>query len=471
MAITSSTLRIYRDSDKTQLVDTIVTAGATNPVLVTNLDEGEEYWATIKVVENSGRESDESPVYQFFTLPDVVFTSMPSSAGTTIQYATATITHTVGIARYGVRYTTDPNQIQSREKYSWEPSGLLENLQQNTIYYLTPVVEDVFGRRWFNDSVMVGVSTGGDAPSITILNVNADQTRAEGDIYITSHTPLTAVSVRLQQQGTSTFINATGYTTVTGTQHWTVEGLLPLTTYTIYANCSNDSGTATATAQITTNNVTASVTLDDFSLSVSDPYSSIYVEAVGTGTGIEVDTVGVKFYLADSHSGTPVADNYGQQGQTSIASTQSGLPVGEYIYGFAYMDYAIGTDTDTVWSASQSLLTAPTVEWGHVFAVGATTLDGSIIPHGSIIASKVVEYKPTSGSTWTTATLSSNNSFCLSGLAPSTSYMLRATVTNASGSMTINTTFTTNLAAPTVTTVSANEITSDSAIVTISISY
>lgn len=471
MAITSSTVRIYTDSDKSSLVDTIITAGATNPILAENLDEGQEYWATIAVAEDQGRDSDESPVYQFFTLPNVVFTTRPSAAGTTIQYSTAPITHTVGIARYGIRYTTDPNQIRSRENYSWEPSGFLTNLLPKMTYYLTPVVEDVFGRRWANETERVGVATGAEAPSIMLSHVLADQTMAEGDIIITSNSPITAVSVRLQAQGSQTYINATGYTTITGVQHWTVSGLSPNTTYTVYASCANSSGVATDTTTITTNNITASVTLDDYSLSVSDPYSSIYVEAVGTGTGIEADTVGVKFYLTDSHAGTPIADTYGQQGQTSIASTQSGLPNGEYIYGFAYMDYLIGTELDTVWSASQSLLTAPTVDFGNIYAVGATTLDGSIVPHGSVISTKTVEYKPTSGSSWTTATLNANNGFYISGLTPNTQYDLRATVSNASGSMTINTTFTTNVVVPTVTAVSADDITKTSALVTIAINY
>lgn len=472
MAITSSTLRIYTDSDKSSLVDTIITAGATNPILAENLDEGQEYWATITVAEDQGRESDESPVYQFFTLPDVVFTTRPSAAGTTIQYSTAPITHTVGIARYGIRYTTDPNQIHSREKYSWEPSGFLTELAPNTTYYLTPVVEDVFGRRWLNDTEKVGVSTGAKAPSIALLNVTAYQTSAEGDILITSNSPITAVSVRLQAQGSSTYINATGYTTTAGTQHWTAEGLSPLTTYTVYASCANESGMATDTATITTNNITASVTLDDYSLAVQDPYSSIYVEAVGTGTGIEADTVGVKFYLTDSHAGTHIADTYGQQGQTSITSTQSGLPNGEYIYGFAYMDYLIGSDVNTVWSASQSVLTAPTVDFGQIFAVGATTLDGSIVPHGSVISTKTLEYRVASQSAqWNTATLNDNNTFYISGLTPSTTYNLRATVSNASGSKTIATNFTTSPAGPTVTTLEATEITSSSAIVSIAINY
>ena len=134
------------------------------------------------------------------------------------------------------------------------------------------------------------------------------------------------------------------------------------------------------------------------------------------------------------------------------------------------MDFTIGSDIDTVWSASQSVLTAPTVEFGNVFAVGATTLDGSIVPHGSVISTTMVQYKPTNGSAWTQATLN-GNSFYISGLTPNTTYDLTATVTNASGSYTVSNVFTTNVADPTVTAIGATDITFSSAKVTIAITY
>lgn len=474
MAINTTTVKLYNNQQKGTQIGTVYTASDANPILADGLSVGKTYYATITATDTHGETSAESPVYAFRTLPNVSFVGTPSATGTTIFFEVDTATTDVGIARCGVIYSKDFDFSVVRPYYDWtDQSGyqsFIPNLDEGTIYYIAPIVEDEYGRVYINETQKTGITTGVNAPSIMLMNIIANQTTAEGDIYIESSAAITAVSVRLLPTGGGNYIDATGYTTATGLQHWTVSGLAPSTEYTVYASCSNAGGSDTATGTLTTNNVEASVTLEDFSLVVGSKTDSVYVEAVGTGQNIEIDTVGVKFYTVDSHSGTPIADAYGQQGQTSLQTTQSGLPSGEYIYGYAYMDYVIGSDVNTVWSASQSVLTVPTVSFSNVYAVSATSIESSIVPVGSVITTKTLTYSVVGSTTWYTSSLN-GNSFRITNLQPDTEYRVRATVGNASGSSNYTETYRTATPTPTVTTVNATDITPSAARVNITITY
>ena len=433
MAVTKTIIDIYDDPAMLTPVAEIITNSDANPVEADDLTPGTEYRATVRVTAG-GIDSAASYAYIFYTLPDVNFVGTPSAAGRTAYFSVAAVTTSdVRIMRVGVYYENMDGMTRPDIKWGNGEtySGTLDNLAPNASYMLTPIVEDEFGRQWRNDSAMVSLVTGTDAPTVTLFNIIAYDTSAEGDVTVASNSQLTSLVIRLEAEGLPA-VTAIGYTDSVGLQHWTASGLQPDTEYTVVAQAVSTSGSGTAknVAKTTDTQSDASVELTQMTLSTQYPYDTAHVTAIGTAASLE--SVGVRFYTVDSHSGSPVADV--RVAGPAISTDASGLPAGRRVYGFAYCDYAIGSDTETVWSPSRNIVTAPRIHFGDSWSISANSASGTVWTEGEgVMTAVTVEYRAQGSSGWTAVEVYGGE-FHINGLDASTTYELRATATNESGS-------------------------------------
>ena len=473
MAVTKTVIDIYEDQALTVLNQTITTNSDANPVEATNLDAGTAYWATVKVT-SGGITSNASAPYIIYTYPDVFFVGNPTVHGTSVSFEVATTTDDVVILKCGMVYSTDPYMALNPMEDTTNQAGYqttLTGLQPQTTYYLQPICYDTLGRIYRNPNI-VYVTTGNSIPVVTLFNITPSSSSVTGAVNVVYGGTLTNLEIRLRPTAGGSYITATGYTTTTGQQQWTCAGLTPGVNYTVFAAASSTDGNGTAEDSFDTTASGAYVTLDDCVLANPNT-SSIHVEASGfMDTGDVLDTVGVMVFTSNDHTGVPVADVYGQQGEQNLVRQINNLPAGTTLYAFAYADYyAAGIQTTTrVWSASQSVLTVPTIEWSLVSTVGNTTYSGGVVVSGQAATTTVaVAYKASSDSTWTSVSVSAGGGFSITGLTPNTAYDLRATASNASGSSVIGRSFTTSVSTATVVISTIHSITPASA--TAEISY
>lgn len=449
MAITSSTIKIYSDYDLHNLIKTVTTSGATDAIDISSLDEGKRYFATVTVTDSNGLTSNESERYRFYTIPDVDFSSAPISVGTSIYYDVFTTTNDVHIARCGVVVSVAPDfTINPLYILGDLPSdrGSVDNLMENTDYYVAPYMIDEFGRNYLNIYSATLVRTTAAAPVVSLFDITASASYIKGRISVSSNATLTGLTVRLLPQGGGTYINATGYTTQTGIQEWKATGLTADTTYNIYAAASNGGGSGTDTASAYTPSVGAYVTIDDLQLNSQSETDSIYVEVSGSvSSGAVLDNVGAKVFTTNSTSGTAIADAYTQQGEANLVTTIRNLPVGTNLYVFGYVEYTINGVPYTEWTDGEEITTLATMALVSQ-TVGTTTCGGTYTTNGSSITSVAVKYKPTSGIVWSNATVN-NGTYTITGLTAGTTYDIKGEVTNAGGTWsTATSTFTTQTA-------------------------
>lgn len=440
MAITSSTIRIYSDEELETLVKTVTTQSSSAEINVTQLTEGTEYFATVQVVDD-GQTSAESGPYKFHTLPDCYFVQLPNAIGTSIYFETDVTTDTVRVQKSGV-LCYDANG-QSRGIYVWSDQtpfqSSVDNLAENTNYIIKPCVTDEFGRVWVNDDDGQIIRTTSAPPTVLLSNINATGTSVNGNVTVNSSVPITSLEVKLRPKAGGQYITATGYTAQSGTQQFSASGLTPDTVYTVLASARNMGGNGDAQLDFTTLSATATITLDDASLEPQHNTDSVYVEASGSvGSSAEIDTVGVRIFAQNSTSSTILGDVYGQQGESSIATTVHNLPAGTTMYVFAYMDYVVDGQTYTVYSTSEKVVTVPTITFGQQ-TVTDTSCSGIFTVNGTA-TSRTVEYKESTSAVWTSATIS-GNLYTISGLTPNKHYIIRGTVSNESGSYITQTEF------------------------------
>lgn len=451
MAITRSIIRIYNDETLQTLVQTVTTNSDADSIDVSQLTQGNEYFATVQVTDN-GSESEESAPYRFYTLPEVYFEDAPLASGTSIHFWTIVDTYEVGILRNGVVYREQDTDSREVYVYSDEVNyrGDIWNLQPNTTYVLTPFVMDEFGRIWRNTDDIAIVRTTSQVPSVSISYLHPTSTTITGNVTVTSDVAIDDLEVKLLPQGGGNYITATGYTAQNGTQQFTATGLNPNTTYTIYATATNVGGSATDTANFTTLSVSATVSLDSIALNIDYPTDSVDVEASGSvDAGGVIDTVGVVFFTTNSTADTPVGEASGAQGEDTIQTTASPLPSGTTLYAFAYMTYTVGSEGYTVYSDSQTVVTVPVMTFTSQ-TVQEDSCFGTFSITGNTLDSIVVQYKAPNDLVWHNAAISGNN-YSITTLNRGVTYSLRGMATNSGGTYTTPTSTFTPVAAGTCT--------------------
>lgn len=442
MAVTETIIEIYNDEWMEDLFSTVDTEGSGNPVQASHLAYGKHYWARAKAEIDGTDWTEWSVGYPFATYPWATFSETPYADGTSVRSSVETTTTDVGVVGCGVVWSTSSAMTHPHYDGGLQDAwhSVVSGLKQGQTYWFAPFVTDEYGRTYIDNPVSATV--GYAVPYITLSGTTAWSDHASGMVTVTSEDELDSISVWLIADGSAVSVIG-DLEDMGGWWQWTCEGLNPGTHYTVHVQAVNSGGTGTATATLTTSEWTNSVTLDAAEAYAIDPYGSLYAEATGhADNGVVISNVGVSAFLSDSHSGVPAGQIDGH-GADSASGVIEGLLPGTEYYLFAWMEYSTDGETmQKVWSASQSVLTAPTIAWAGMADVGSSTYSGGVVIGGDHY-SVTLEYKTSSVVNWLYAAVGDDGTFELTGLSPNTSYDLRAEASNTSGSMAITRSFTT----------------------------
>lgn len=474
MAIVSSTIKVYDDAEKTTLLFT-VTGGAGNSVVVNGLDPGTSYWATVTATDDTPLTSDESPVYQFFSLPNIEFAGPLTSGSDWFSAEVRITTDVVGVSRVGLIYDTSSdfsNPQTYEEAYGASRELRVTGLEEHTVYYVKPYLIDQFGRYWENTVAMTTVTTGYSAPVVTWTGLSAlGSTTFTNSVNVQSTSAVTAVYVVYRPiGGSATTVNLTA---TTGTQPVSLSGLTPNTTYEITAYATNASGTGQSTLQVFTTNA-LNVLVDLINVTVSNENNVVSVESKASYDSNIITITGhwVDLYENDEHKGTAFESVSGGANAVVNLNLSHANPDETY-FVFGRVTYTVAGDATeyTAWSEPWETLTYSLFSFGSRGTDGTTAkFDFSVVGDAQ---STVIEYS-TDQANWTKVAVGDPNgeTILLNGLDPDTTYYFKGRTKSAAGwsgydTMTLTTGADT---AHQIVITSVTNITSDSAIINVTIS-
>lgn len=477
--IQSSTIKIYADSAKSTLVKSVNTSGSALTIPVDNLSEGTLYYATAQVVDEYSLTSAESPVYQFYTLPDLDFASVTpfswvSSTGT-LTVRLDEVTNDVSYSQFGMKYSI--NSDMSNATTIWLEEGShaefdITGLSEDTTYWFVPCLIDEFSRTYYCEDKITDYDTGYAVPTVSWTGIaTVGQTTYTNNINITSTTNLTSV-VLTCQDGNGTTITQ-NLSTTTGAQSVSLSGLSPNTAYTASVTATNSVGSATSSSvSFTTNAASISVALGLDSVDNSTNLVNM-TSRITADNSITLVSHGIYIYDNSSHSGTAVTgETQSTPSATFSATNMAHLDPDETYWGFSKVEYTVSGDatTYTIWSSPIEIVTYALLSFGNI----TTGNDNASIPYtvSGSATSVTIEYS-TDNSTWITATVPSltSGTVSLSGLTTDTYYYLRGRCKSSAGWSGYTTSnFTTTAVASTVTITEIENITPTSADVTITVS-
>lgn len=472
MAIVQSVVRVYDDQLKTTLITSVTTQGASTAIIVNNLDEGTEYWATAQVTDDGALTSNESSPFRFYTLPDVEYHTAPSAGTDSISAQLDAVTNDVVVNRFGLVY--DTSSTFNNPTYYDEPQGGLQitGLTQNTTYYVRPYVIDEFGRRWINTTLTTSVTTSYAVPTVAWSGSSTvGVTTWSQDVSVTSDIALTSVYAEYTPTGGST--QTQNLTATTGTQTVSLTGLDPNTTYSIVVKAVSASGTGQSTTQsFTTVAPVMAVNID--SVAINNENNVIAVAASATPNDQSVITItGFYLDLYDNNTHTGAATETSSGGAvSSMSNTLSHANPDETYYIFARVTWTVTGDQTlhTTWSSPYQVQTYALLSFGTI----TTTNTTASIPYsvaGTALSDEIAySYDNT---VWTPIPVStlSGGTLSVTGLTASTSYYLRGRCQSAAGWQGyVTTTFSTTGNLPVVTVDSVSNITPTEATVNLTIS-
>lgn len=474
MAIVQSTIRIYDDALKTNpAIATKVTSGAATAITVSNLPVGSELYATAQVTDDSNLTSAESAVYQFYTLPNVVYYTQPVASQGSISAQLDGRTNDVAIDYYGLRYSTDVNFTTYTDVQSQRGDIDIYGLSENTTYHVEPFVIDEFGRKWINEDIAVPVTTPYNYATVSWTGMSSIGTTTwSQQVNVQSSSTVTNVSVIYGPEGGAQ--TTTALIAQTGTQNVQLTGLTPNTRYTIKVSATNSAGTSYSTIQtVTTNSAGATVALAFNSLNNTnnrlDVTSTATLDASAT---IQSHTVSA--HLRSDGADTPVESHTQTVPAASYNPTFATLNADTEYYIFSTVTYTIGADP-TILSATSAALIVDTYTLV-VFGNTTVTNNSASIPYATdgVALNLNFDYSADSGTTWSAIAYSSLSSGTLSltGLTPNHTYMLRGRAQNARAGLSgyTNSSFTTTQVIPVVDITSITNITTTEATANISVS-
>lgn len=481
MAITQSVLRIYADELLQTLVNTITTSGSSTEIDVSSLSAGTKYWATVQITDDVPITSEESEAYGFYTLPYVEFNGTPSVSEVGELSALLAITTTdTNCAYTGFIYDTHSDfshaeyctvDLQSlRFNYQSIPASI--EVDQNTTYYLKPFVTDVFGRTWVNDAATVSVLTSASAPIINWYGLGAvGQTDFHGSVSVESTTTLTSLTVTYRPTGGTA--QTISLTPATGIVAVNLTGLVPSTEYSVYVTAVNSNGSSsTEPITFTTGAVdvmvtVANVIVDNATNIINVDSKAEYDSSIITVTGHWVD-----LYENDEHRGTAFESVSGGANAVVNLNLSHANPDETY-FVFGRVTYTVAGDANeyTAWSAPWETLTYSLFSFGGRGTEGTTAkFDFSVVGDAQ---STVIEYS-NDQINWTKVAVGDPNgeTILLNGLDPETTYYFKGRTKSAAGwsgydTMTLTTGEDT---AHQIVITSVTNITSDSAIINVTIS-
>lgn len=350
MALTQSVIKIYDDALKTTLLKTVTTSGSATTIDIADLTAGTAYFATVTATAD-GLTSDESPVYKFYTLCGVRWTSLPTPTSNSITGSMEAITTDVGAYVFGMRISTH-SDLSDYTDYTGHATVTARDLDEHTDYYVAPLVIDEFGRKWVDESLKVYVTTNYDLPVINWTGMMAiGITDFTASVNVQSNGPITSVVAYYTQTGGSTQTQT--LTAGTGTQSFRITGLQPNTEYTVTVRATNAAGYADTTTQIIrTNSAAGGITVKLTSAVVSNSNNIITVESEAaadascTITGHYVDM----FMTADIARNPVEEVSGGANDQIRVNLGHADPDTTYFLYG--KVTYTIGSDPTeyTAWS-------------------------------------------------------------------------------------------------------------------------
>ena len=461
MSITQSTIRIYSDQLKTDLVHEQTTSGSATDILIEDvLDAGTEYWCTVQAVDGQGLTTEESSVYRFYTLPDVTWFAGPYASENSISAQLDGITQDVTIARYGIVYATQ-SDFSDAVYYDQVQGGIdIWGLPENITYYVKPYVIDEFNRRWINEDVRT-VTTSVAVPVVNWTGMSAiEATKYRAQINVTSSSALSSVVAVLTPIGGSP--QTITLSPTVGVQNVVLTGLTPNTSYSVVVNATNSGGTGHSTTRtFTTMSAAGSAQVELTSVSVSNSNNIISVDSRATYDSSVVTITGhyIELYANDSHTG--VADESISGGPVDNYSNNLGhANPDETYYVFSRVTYTVQGDNNvyTAWSEPYEVTTYSLLSFGNI----TTTQTTVSVPYSVAGSATSVELEYSlDGVSWISIPASSlsGGTVTISNLTQDTQYQLRGRCKSSSGWQDYDTTsFRTTAFTTTVTIVSITNI-------------
>lgn len=474
MAIQSSTIRIYGDSAKGTLIKTVTTTSSSQEIPISDLNPGVEYYATAQVVDQYGLTSAESPVYQFYTIPNPVWAGQsPISDGhTTIDYQINIESTDVTEDYCGIAYSTDPLMATYTLYHEVRGEGTLTGLDENTTYYFAPYVVDELGRQWINFDVERSRTTGYNNPTIAwVGNPTMTSTSFTQDITVTSTDTVSALTCYFKTSSAGSYTSVP-LTAGTGTITVSLSSLIPNTTYNIYVTATNSAGTGTSsTINVTTS--AAGISLSPSVTSISNTTNdTVFSDTITKDNNVTITAHELRAYTTSDHSTAAVETLQQATPATTYSDTFTSLDPQTTYYLFAYAEYTVTGDATTysIYSSPVSVNTYTLASFGVISADNDTLY----IPYSvSGQATSIEMGYSTNGAAWTSIPVSSltGGTIELGGLTPGTTYMLRvrAQNTTAGWSGYNQRTVATTAVAQTVTITTIDNITPESCDITITV--
>lgn len=469
MAIQSSTIRIYADSAKSTLVETVANPSSSTSVTVPQLAEGKAYWATAQIVDENNITSEESSVYQFYTLPNVDWASAQPLIATSdsISYQIDEITNGVTFTRIGIVYSTDSSFTTYDTYYESEQgSGTLTGLTEHTTYYVAPYLRDQFNREWINWDVDDSITTAYAVPTVTWSGIaSVGTTTWSRGITVTSTDTVTAVTAHYQASGGSE--QTASLTAGTGSQTVNLTGLTPGTTYSVWVTATNSAGSGSSSSVSFTTD-SASISLDLALLSLDNATNQAGVRGTVTkDASVTLVSHVIYCYENELHSGSPLETYTQSTPSDSYTTSFVYLNPDETYYGFEYVTYTISGDATVyeLWSDPREIVTYSLFSFGTI--TPSNTSATVVYSVSGDATSTTIEYS-SDGSSWEVASVPSltGGTATLTGLTPGTTYQLRGRVKNGVGWSGYDTdTFTTTADAGAVTITSISDVTPTTATV------
>lgn len=474
MSIIQSIVKVYDDQQKTTLITSVTTQGASTAIPVDELDEGEEYWVTAQVEDDSHLQSNESAPYRFYTLPDVTWhTGSPGSTDSTISAQLDVTTHVVNVSRWGICYDTN-SSFTNPTYYDGANQGYVDvtGLTEHTRYYLRPYIIDEFNRRWVNIDVETNIWTRYAKPVVTWTGVSTvGVTTWQNQINVTSTDTISSIVVSYQAQGGP--LNTMNLTPQTGTQSVSLTGLTANTQYSVTVRATNSAGYTDSSTQ-TFSTYAGSVQVDALSAVVNNSNNNIAASgrAQANDASVTITGLDLELFTNNSHTGTAAQTIQGTSPYTSVSGTFNVANPDTTYYVFAHATYTVGSDP-TVYDSWSTPITAQTYAMLSFGSITTTNNSASIAYSVSGTAlSDDIAYS-TDNTNWTSIPVStlSGGTLSLTSLTPSTSYYLRGRCQSAAGWQDyVTTTFATTGTLPVVTVTSVTNITPTEAQVNLAIS-
>jgi uncharacterized protein (TIGR02145 family) len=441
---------------------------------ITGLSQGTKYYVRSYATNSAGTAYGNELSFTTVVITIPILTTTSITSVTTISASSGgNITSDGGasVTTRGICWNTSGNPtVADTKTTNGSGTGVFSSnitgLAAGTTYYARAYATNSTGTAYGNElsfttlSIIIPTLTTTAISTITATsgisggNITSDggaSVTARGICWSTSTGPTIADSKTTNGTGTGNFAS-------------NLSGLVSSTTYYVRAYATNSAGTAYGNEL---NFTTLSIVIPTLTTTA---ISTITATAATSGGNIASDggaSVTARGVCWSTSTGPTIADNKtsNSTGTGSFVSNLSGLISSTTYYVRAYATNSAGTAYGNELSFSTLSLAIPTLSTTTITAIKATTASsgGNITSNGgaSVTARGVCWSTSTSPTIADSKTIngSGSGSFTsnLSGLAPSSTYYVRAYATNSEGTGYGNElSFSTNLAASTVTDIDGN---------------